>query len=133
MPSAGIIPLPAGVSLHTPRVLLAGFYPRRSQFDQPLKKPAGRAGPAACSPQAFPSLMGLPIVAVVKEIDAVQVRSTSLPPVPVEKLSRWRGGTKTMTLRVADRVRKAPGNKRVRWQGLVRDESWDFALWYGSI
>ena len=70
---------------------------------------------------------------MIEQIDAIQVRSANLPPIRVEKLSRWGVGTITMTLRVVDRVREAPRNKRVRWQGLIRDESWDFALWYGPM
>ena len=105
------------MALHASRSQLSGFYPCRSQFDQPFKKPAGRAGPAACEPQPFPSLVGLPVVAVVEKIDAVQIRSANLPPIRVEKLSRWGVGTKAMTLRVADRVREAPGNSTSKVAG----------------
>lgn len=122
-----------GVPLHAPRVLLAGLHPRRSQFDQPLQKPAGAASAAACEPQPFPTLVGLPVVAVIEQIDAVQVRSADLPPIWFEKFSRWGVGTKAMTPGVAERMREAPGNKRVRRQRLIGGESWDFAFWSGSM
>ena len=121
------------MTLHAPRVLLAAFYACRSQLDQPFQKPAGRAGSAACVPQPFSSLVGLPVVAVVEKIDAVQIGSASPPLIGIEKLSRQGIGSKAMALRVAQWVREAPRNIRVRRQWLIRNESSDFALRLGSM
>jgi hypothetical protein len=102
------------------RPSLPGFDSGRSQPDERAQKVSFDACSAARVPKGFPNLVGLPIVAVIEEIDPVQIRPACIPSLGVWRSRSFRHASKAMPRGIAGRMGKLSRHKGIRRKRLFR-------------
>src|SRR5258708_2842142 len=74
-------------------------------------------------PQRFPGFVGLPVVPVIEEVDAVEVGLALLPSDLIRGVGALGANPEAVSARVAKRVRRAAGNVGVRRQRQIGQQA----------
>lgn len=87
-------------------------------LNQPLQRQTECRAATRGDPQPFECLVGLPVVTLIEEIDAIQVFTARSPSRRIEWSDRvWRKMSVGVTARIARRVRRLAGEERYAGNG----------------
>src|SRR5258706_12579301 len=90
------------------------------QADQRAEEVGLDSGPAAGVPQGFPGLLRFPVVAMIEQVDPVQIRPAFVPPAGLRRRQSFSDGQSTVARAIARWMRKLPRHIGIRWEPLVR-------------
>jgi hypothetical protein len=94
------LPGSAAMRFHPDAFSFQCFHAGGGQVDQGFQEIRNGTRPAASKPQAFPGDMAFPLIAGVKQIDAVKIRLAVVPAVWVHSIGQTRFLAEAMARRV---------------------------------
>src|SRR5262249_58059901 len=115
---------PAGVIADALRLAHANLHAGSGELDESLEVVGGPSTPATGVPQPFPDLVRLPVVTVVEQVDAVQVRLALLPTLSIRGIRALGRSPEAMSVRVAGPLREASRHKGIGRQRDVGYQAW---------
>ena len=101
--------------------------------DEALEKVSSCPSPGAGMPETFPNFVCLPIVAMIEQIYAVQVRAACIPMAWVRGRRMLRLTAKTMSGRIRHRVRETLRYIAIWRELFVRHQTWYLAWLQSTI